>query len=152
MTKNENAFTLAELMIAVAIVAVVITGMLQLFIYASTLVALQGNKTRAIFEAQTLMEQIRTHDFDTIATDYAAGGTPGDTFTLTSINGEAVVYVTSVNSSLLDVEVVVCWTDKYSRVIGSDLDIDGDVDAGEDPDGDGRLDSIVSLRTRIVDR
>ncbi|MDP8264832.1 MAG: type II secretion system protein [Candidatus Aceula lacicola] len=143
--KNLNAFTLAELLVVTVILGVAIVGMVNLFIYTSVAATLAGNKTLAVAAAQSKMEEIRNHDYSLIATDYASGGTPGDTFFLSQVNGTGVIYIDSSNAQLLEIKVVVSWEDKYDRIIGEDIDLDGILDTGEDSNLNGELDSIVNL-------
>ena len=53
---DQKGFTLVEVLIAVGILAVVIVGLLQLFVYCSNLAEAAGNTTLAINEAQNKME------------------------------------------------------------------------------------------------
>lgn len=150
--KSNNGFTLAELVVVVGILSVVITGLLQLFIYTSVQAEISGNSTLAISEAQDKMEEIRNHNYDTIVADYASSGTPGNTFDLSLLTGKGVVYIDSSNAELLVVEVVVCWKNKYNRILGEDLDLDGVLDAGEDTNGDLEISSPVKLISMITRR
>ncbi len=115
--RDRQGFTLAEVLIAVGILAVVVVGLLQLFVYCSTLAEAAGNTTLAVNEAQNKMEEIRNHDFSAIAADYASGGTPGNTFTLTSLNGSGTITVSQVggSSELLQVQTDVVWQNKNGR-------------------------------------
>ena len=96
--QTKEGFTLPELMVAVCILAFVITGLLKLFLYTSIQAQMAGNKTAALTAAQNKIEEIRNHSFSLIATDYAFGGTPGNTFTLTQPTGRGVIYIDSSNS------------------------------------------------------
>jgi len=149
---TKRAFTLVELIVVVGILSLVITGMLQLYIYTSAQAEMGGNKTSAITEAQAKIEEIRNHDFDDIAIDYGAGGTPGNTFDLTLLSGKGVIDVDDSNPELLVLEVAVSWRNKYSRVIGEDFDLDGQLDGGEDINGDGKLSSPITLMSMITRR
>ena len=113
----DRGFTLVEVLIAIGILAVVIVGLLQLFIYCSTLAEAAGNTTLAINEAQNKMEEIRGHDFSTVAVDYASGGTPGNTFTLTNLTGTGTVTISQFggSSSLLQTQINVNWQNKNGR-------------------------------------
>ena len=115
--RDQQGFTLAEVLIAVGILAVVIMGLLQLFVYCSNLAEAAGNTTLAINEAQNKMEEIRNHDFSTIAIDYASGETPGNTFTLTSLSGTGTITTSQVGGSpeLLQVQIDVVWQNKNGR-------------------------------------
>jgi len=62
-----------------------------------------------------------------------------------------VVYVDDTNPELLEVTVSVCWQ-QVLRVIGEDKNLNGVLDAGEDTNGNGKIDSSVQLVTRIVNK
>jgi len=140
-----NAFTLVEVLVVVGILTVVIVGMLNLFVYTSATASLAGNKTTAVAAAQSKMEEIRSHDYDLILTDYVSGGTLGDTFLLNSPNGIGTIYIDSTDPDLLEIRIVVCWEDKHDRIIGEDINLNGILDIGEDLDLSGEIDSIVNL-------
>ena len=149
---SKNGFTLIELLIVASILSVVIAGIINLYIYTSVAAQLAGNKTLAVSEAQSKIEEIRNHTFDDITVDYTSGGTPGNTFSLSQLNGIGVIYIDSSNAELLEIEVIVSWQDKYNRVIGEDLDLDGILDAGEDVNGNGKLDSIIKVESMVTRR
>ena len=150
--KNKG-FTLIEVVVTVGILVIVMTNLLGLFIYCSTLAQTSGNVTLAIREAQGMLDEIRDHSYSLITTDYAAGGTPGNIFNLNQLNGKGVIYFESApNPDLLQVKVVVSWKNKDTRVIGEDANLNGILDAGEDKNANGQLDSIVSLTTMIARR
>lgn len=113
----DRGFTLVEVLITIGILAVVIVGLLQLFVYCSTLAEAAGNTTLAVSEAQNKMEEIRNHDFIAIAIDYASGGTPGNTFALTSLNGSGRITTIQVggSSELLQIQIDVSWQNKNGR-------------------------------------
>lgn len=151
--KSNSAFTLVEVMIAALVFALAIGSLLLVFVYCLGLNATSKNLTTAINGAQTKLEEIYNHVFDTIVSDYASGGTPGDNFSISdwSQNYSAIVEVDSSNPELLVVTVTVCWQEKGGRVIGEDNNLDGAFNVGtEDKDGDGRLDSPAQLTTLIA--
>jgi hypothetical protein len=113
---------------------------------------LSGNMGYALSEAQSKIEEIRNTEYDLITTNFASGGTPGNTFDLSPGQGKGVIYIDSSVANLLEVSVVVCWRNKDGRVIGEDKDLDGALDAGEDLDGDSRIDSTVNLTLKIARR
>jgi hypothetical protein len=123
-----------------------------MFLYASTIADIARNKTLAVTDASSTLEEIRDHTFEDITTDYASAGTPGDTFDLTTLTGKGKIYIDATNPELLVVKTVVCWQNKYNRTIGEDLDFDGVLDAGEDVDGDGEISSPVELVTYITEK
>ncbi|OGX36786.1 MAG: hypothetical protein A3G91_00815 [Omnitrophica WOR_2 bacterium RIFCSPLOWO2_12_FULL_50_9] len=121
--QSPQGFTLVEVLIAVGILAIVIVGLLQLFVSCSALAEAAGNTTFALNEAQNKMEEIRNHDFDSIATDYASGGTPGNTFTLSTLNGTGTVATSQVggSSELLQIGIDVSWQNKNGRSFSTTL-------------------------------
>ena len=149
---NRNGFTLIETMVVVFILAVTMVGMIQLMAYSSISSELAGNKTSAVSEAQNKIEEIRNHSYNTIATDYASGGTPGNTFNLSFLTGKGFVYVDSSNAELLTVQVSICWRNRLNRVIGEDKNLNGTLDAGEDENTNGKIDSPVTMMTMVTRR
>ena len=143
---------LAELVILLGILSIAITSILQLFIHTNALAEVAGNKTAAVSEAQSKIEEIRTVAFDDIVTNYSSGGTPGDVFDTLVIPGKGFIYIDSTNTELLEVEVVIFWRDKYDRIIGEDLDLDGVIDSGEDVNSNGKMDSPIRLITYYTRR
>lgn len=113
--------TLLELMITVIILAVVLVGLLQLFVYCFNLNEISGNLTVAISEAQGKLEEIRNHNFSDIADDYDSGGSPGNTFNLAQLIGTGTINIDDSNSELLEIEIVVSWQNKGNRVIETSL-------------------------------
>ena len=159
MREAESGFTLMELMVVVWILSVTIIGMVQLFIYTSVQAEMAGRKTLAISEAQSKLEEIRNHTYASITTDYISGGTPGNTFTPVFFTGRGAVYIdsagsfiTGTNAELLGVKVTVSWRDKYNRIVGEDTNLNGVLDGGEDRNGNGQLDSPVTLMGMITRR
>lgn len=152
---GKKGFTLLEVLITAGILVVVIGGLIRLFIHCSVLSESTGNMALAMADAQTVMEEIRGHDYSLITTDYASGGTPGNTFNV-SIGtgmGKGVIYLDSSNADLLQITVVVCWkNNRDERIVGEDLDLDGTLDAGEDTSGDGQFTSPVKIISLIAEK
>lgn len=105
-------------MVSVGILAIVIVGLLQLYVQCSSLSELAGNTTLAVSETQSKMEEIRNYDYSSIETDYGSGGTPGDTFTLNGLNGSGAITTTRFggSGSLLQVQIDTTWTNRNGRV------------------------------------
>lgn len=146
---NNEGFTLVEVMIVALILAVVLTGMIQLYIQTSAQVELSRSKTLAISEAQSTIEKIRNHAYADIVTDYGSGGTPGNTFSVPGLDAMGVVTIDNSNPDLLELDVIVSWSDKYNRLIGEDVNLNGQLDVGEDVNSNSTLDSPVRLKTMI---
>jgi type II secretory pathway pseudopilin PulG len=148
---NHSGFTLVEVMFVTGIMVFVLVSMLSLFIHTTVLAEMSGNKTLAVAAAQTRIEEIRRHNYDYIAVDYASGGTPGDTFEPAGLDGIGLVTIGG-DAELRSIDVRVFWRDRYDRIVGEDLDLDGVLDSGEDKNGNGALDSPVRIQTLLTRR
>jgi len=118
---NERASSLVEVMVAIGIMVVVFSGLLQVFLTSSLLSEMSANISASVSEAQNKIEEIRGHEFDDIATDYGASGTPGDTFTPALLGGSGEINLTTLGTGLLQVEVIVDWTEKNGRAMSTTL-------------------------------
>ena len=153
MKKNKKGLTLVEVLVAMAIIATVVIGMMELFIYSTVLSESTRNLSNAFREAQSKMEEIRNHSYSLLTTDYVSGGTPGDTFSLSLMTGEGVIYIDSSNSSLLQITIVVSWENtRTGRTVGEDVNFNGVLDTGEDTNGNGQIDSPATLVSLIAYR
>lgn len=148
----QSAFTLIELLVASFVIATVLVGMMRVMIYCASLSEVARHLTAAVTAGQDKLEEIRNHNYNNIAVDYASGGTPGNKITLTQPTGKGRITVNAANANLLQVDVVVCWKEKDNRIIGEDLDLDGDLDVGEDVNGNNALDSMVHLSTLVANK
>ncbi len=152
MKLTQKAFTLVEILVVVGIMAFVIIGMGQLFIYASMTAELAGNKSIAVSLAQNKIEEIRNHTYGNIPADYANGGTPGNAFSIPGLDGIGLVRIDSSDSELLGVEVLIFWQNRYGHIMGEDRDLDGVLDGDEDANSNSKLDSPVTLVTKLTRR
>jgi len=150
--KSRKGVSLVEIIVTIGIIVIVFAGLIQVFLYSSVISEMAGNITLTISEAQSKLEEIRGHDFDSITTDYGSGGTPGNTFSLALINGMGVIYITTINSDLLLVEIVVSWREKNNRIMGEDTNLNGVLNSGEDANSNGKLDSSATIVTLIAKR
>lgn len=106
----------------------------------------------ALINAQSKLEEMRNESFSLITTNYGSGGTPGNTFDMSPGTGKGVIYIDSSNSNLLAVTISISWRNQNGRIIGEDADLDGILDAGEDTNGDGQLNSPVTMTSLIARR
>ena len=155
--RSKQGYTLIEVLVAAVVVVIALVAVVRLYVFCSFLSEMTGNMTRATSAAQSKMEEIRNYTYTSIASDYASGGAVGNTFNVTNSKGtkmgKGVVYIDSSTSSLLEVKVVVCWQDdKNDRIIGEDTDLDGVLDAGEDLNSNSKIDSIVTLISKIAQK
>jgi hypothetical protein len=146
---QRGGFTLLELTVTTGLVALAVGALLHLFVICLWHAEEAGNVTAAACEAHAKVEEIRTTEFDRLALTYGPGGTVGDRFAITNPDGMGVIYLTPINLDLMRVEVFVSWRER-ARVIGEDLNLNGVLDAAEDPDNDGLLGSPASAVTLIA--
>ncbi len=142
-----SGFTLMEVMLGVWILAFALCAILVTYISCSLLVATSKNMNTATNAALGLVEQIRSSTFADIMDDYNEIN-----FIVNDMaSNRGAVYIDDTNPELLEVTISVCWL-QGDKVIGEDLDLDGVLDAGEDVNGNGIIDSPVELITRIANR
>ncbi|MCK5580842.1 MAG: prepilin-type N-terminal cleavage/methylation domain-containing protein [Candidatus Omnitrophica bacterium] len=149
----KHGFTFIEVLIALGISIIVFVGIFQLFIHCTTLVEVSGDKNYVMYKIQQEMEKIRDYNFDLITTDYAPGGTLGNTFTLSPMTGIGVIEVAVIDANkLLKVRIVACWQGKNGRVIGEDVNFDGSLAVSEDVNNNLEIDSPATITTLISKR
>ena len=157
--KDRQGYTFTEVMVSALILGVVIIGLIQMFIYNSTLTDLSSRMTTVISEAQNRMELVRNTAFSSIPTSFPSG----TVYNLNDPNGnkygELFVYRTTINSDLYEIKIAACWRNKRinnsasgGRVIGEDQNLNGILDAGEDlsSPANNQVDSMVTLISRIA--
>ncbi len=149
MLKNIKGFSLIEILVTIGLLAIVMIGILKVFILCSFQTNLAGNLSSAMTEVQNKLEEIRNYTYDNIVTDYSSGGTKGNTFSLTLVTGKGIIYIDNSNSSLLKIKITASWKNKNNRIVGEDLDLDGVLDSGEDANGNGQLDSPAFVETYL---
>jgi len=148
----QKGFTLVEVLVATGLLVIVLAGLVGLFVYCSLLSELSGDMTMVMSELQGKWEEIRNHDYDLIVSDYSSGGTPGNTFDLTQVNAQGVIYMDATNPDLLVVKIVASWQTRNDRIMGEDQNLNGVLDAGEDQNGNGEIDSSTSIESMITKR
>jgi len=145
--KSKRGFTLMEILLAAGILASAVSAILVAYYSCFALIGISKGVNIATNAAMGLMEEIRSSAFPNIVDDYN-----GINFVVNAIpQSMGVVYVDDTNPELLETTISVCWR-QGNRVIGEDSDLDGVLDAGEDGNGNGIIDSPVQLVTRIANR
>jgi prepilin-type N-terminal cleavage/methylation domain-containing protein len=145
--RNQNGFSLPELLIATFVLTIIFTGSVLVFIKTAELNEISSSMSTAMSSARNRVVQIEIAAFDSVYGNYH-----GVSFTPTGLtNSKGVTYVDNSNPELLVITTVVSWTQKNGRLFGEDADLDGNLDAGEDANGNGRLDSPVELTTERYD-
>ena len=148
--QSKQGFTLAEVLVSTGILTVIIIGLIKILIYCSLLADMSANITITMREAQNKLEEIQNSDYSSITTNYASGGTPGNTFNLSQGTGKGVIYMDASNPDLLKIEIDVSWKNKDGRVIGEDSNLNGVINTGEDLNSNGQLDSMAKIITLLA--
>lgn len=144
---DARGFTLVELMVAAVIFVLAFVVILLSYIRCMELSEMSRNSSTALAAAKTRIEQIKDTAFSDIFVAYNNAA-----FDVTGVNGKGVSYVDNTNANLLKVTVTVCWKQKRGLIVGEDLDLDGQLDGGEDQNGNSLLDSPVQLVTYVYNK
>lgn len=113
---SDKGFTLAELLLAAAILSFTVVGLASLFINVEMLNNANSNLSIATSHSQFVMEGIKNANFSSLSTDISNGAWNYNTAAinvagLTALNNEAITTVTS-GTNPLDVTVTVSWKDR----------------------------------------
>lgn len=147
MLPSKKGFILVESMVAVSILIFVIVGILFSYVACLSLSEISKNASIAMRAAKTRFEQIKNTPFDDIKSTYN-----NVTFTTPELHGIGVSYVDDSNANLLRITVVFCWRQPNGLIIGEDTNLNGQLNAGEDKNGNGMIDSPAELVSYIFDR
>lgn len=115
---NVAGFTLMELLLAAAILAFTITGLIQVFIQSSAITNLTTDQMFAVSYAENMVETLRNHDFDGVLTDYSSAGTLGTSFYVGEIGGTCTLGVstlTDADGDVLVFDMTVEWDTRFGE-------------------------------------
>lgn len=143
---GQGGFALAEVMVAAVVMILAFVGIMLTYVRCLELNEMSRNKSLATRAAKSRMEQINNSDFAQLTANYHA--VP---FFEAGINGAGVSYIDATDPELVQVTVTFCWAQRNGLIVGEDADLDGVLDAGEDTNGNGMLDSSVQLVTLRYD-
>ncbi|MBI4355343.1 MAG: hypothetical protein HY597_02680 [Candidatus Omnitrophica bacterium] len=140
---SNTGLTLFELIIALAIFVVSIGSLVVAQDGCLALAEGARNTTIGLNLAREKAEEIRAVAFGNVP------AYDGQTFTLAAWGAphRGVVRVVTTDPALLEIYISVSWRQRGNRVVGEDTNLNGVPDAGEDANGNGRLDSPASLVT-----
>lgn len=145
--RNNGGFTLMEVLVASAVFILAFLGILLSYIRCMELSEMSKNSSSAVAAAKSKIEEIKNTAFSQVLTGYN-----NVAFSPYGVNGRGISYVTVSNADLLVVTVSVSWQQRNGRVVGEDLDLDGQLDAGEDKNANSLLDSPVELVTYVYNK
>ncbi len=117
-----RGLTLTELVLAAAILAFVLCGLILLFVNCSFLNEANRNLTTAATHAQYIMEEIRNTSFAQVKSKIDNGDWDLDTlaiesepYNLTALNNEFIDAQVTQSGNPLGVSVTVTWNDRRQR-------------------------------------
>jgi len=118
-----RGFTLSELLLAAAILAFVLAGLLALFLNCVVLNDANRNLTVATTHAQYIMEQIKGTDFAQLETNINSGNWDLNTsqiqstpYNLNALNNETINTNVGIGTTNpLEISVIVQWNDRGGR-------------------------------------
>lgn len=140
--KSSDGFTMMEILIVTLIILPIFVSVMYLFVKSMEAADLSRNTARALLVVKSKMADIDNTSFNQVKATFN-----NVTFTTSNLTGRGVSYVDDAQAGILRITTTFCWRERSGRVIGEDLDLDGQLDSGEDKNANGILDSPVSLAT-----
>ncbi len=138
---------MAELLIATGIFMLTAAGIIFSYIMCMELAEIAKNSSLAIHSARNQIELIKSTQFSLIHSAYN-----GANFSHAELKGIGVTYIDNTSMNMVKVKTVFCWRQPNGRIIGEDKNLNGQLDTGEDTNGNNQVDSLVSLETDIYDK
>lgn len=149
---RRNGFTLVELMLTTAILAIAIIGVFSIYNASIVLSDMAGALTQMANIARYKLESLYTENFDSLdnhnGETFNLSGFGSDTLAVKEAKG--VYKISSYSPNLKRVTASITYKTKGGRIIGEDSNLNGVLDLGEDINGDSRLSSPVELTTIIA--
>jgi prepilin-type N-terminal cleavage/methylation domain-containing protein len=151
MSYKNSGFTLLELMIAVGVIVIALSGLLAVFSHLMSINENAKNLTLAVTACQDKLEQMRNSNFSTLYSTYNAAHFDPNGFR--AADAEGAISITNTDPALLEVHVSVSWRTRSNMVIGEDKNLNGILDSGEDlAPANGKLDSPAEIITLMCQR
>ena len=150
---SSKGITFVELVVACAVLVTIFVSFLYGLVGCIKLVNLSKETFFAIYSADAKIEEMRGHTFSDVYSYYTTS--PQDTFEvdeLPAVSSKGSIAIDNTNPELLEVYIAVCWKSFDGRVIGEDVNLDGNLAAAEDVNSNNKIDSPVSLATFITRR
>lgn len=147
-SKKAAGFTLVEVVFALAILAVTLSGLLLTYVSMFVVTDMQRDHALASNSVMAKLEEIQAMDFDNISlaagpfnlSDYgfpANQSSRGLTEVVTSFSGYP--------ATLTRVRIVASYATRLNRTVGEDKNFNGVLNVGEDTNNNSRLDSSVEV-------
>lgn len=166
--KKTEGFTYTEVIMTLPVVLLSILAAIGTLLGSMQYNDLAQAKTKAMNLAIYRIEEIKskattdTLNFQTVMTAYHNVRYPSAPPTQEQINIlyglgitvptdiEAISTVTKIEEDLMDVTVTVFYRSKNGRMVGEDKNLNNVLDAGEDSNNNGALDSPIILKTMVA--
>ncbi|MDD5019541.1 MAG: prepilin-type N-terminal cleavage/methylation domain-containing protein [Candidatus Omnitrophica bacterium] len=151
--KRAKGFTLVEVVFALAILAVTLSGLLLTYISMFVLTDMQRDHALASNSLLAKLEEIRAMDFDNIPAAAGPFNLTDYGFTDGQLSRGRVDVVTSFSgypATLTRVRLVASYATRLNRTVGEDRNFNGILDSGEDVNNNSRLDSSAEVVTLIA--
>jgi len=162
---TKRGFSLAEVLLAVAILGFALCGILGTYLACFNLTITSKNVNLATSAAQGVIEEIRNTPYSRMVDNHQVQ-LGGQFYNLTLVSANlyrlnftvnnmpqnmGIVYINQANPDLLTVTAAVCWR-QGNAVIGEDTNLNGILDGGEDRNGNNLISSTVELVTQVIAR
>jgi prepilin-type N-terminal cleavage/methylation domain-containing protein len=144
--KNNQGFSLPEVLVSTMLLAVILTSVMVVLVRTMELNEIAANMAEATVAAKNKVTAMENTSFSQVYSTYN-----NISFAISGLNGRGITYVDNSNPELLTINTVVCWKQSNGRLFGEDADLDGVLDAGEDANGNGKIDSTVEFTTSRYD-
>ncbi len=109
-----KGFTLLEVLIATAILAFCLCGLLATYVNMFFLTSLLRDSTLATNAVQAKLEEVRNLGYACPSSEFTLNG-------ISASDGKGVVQVSSVNPTLKKIRIIACFRSR-GRVIGNDIE------------------------------
>ncbi|MEW6075079.1 MAG: prepilin-type N-terminal cleavage/methylation domain-containing protein [Candidatus Omnitrophota bacterium] len=157
--KRIKGLTLVEVLVAMAILAVVALSMFMVYPALFENVTLSSENMKAFEAAKRQMEALVAANYtDLYNVSYNTTPVANNFTPQNLLNSTGVYYVKRLTyanltdiPNLLDLEVVVSYK-VGARTIGEDQNLNWVLDAGEDIDSNGKINSTIKLSTLIFNQ
>lgn len=148
LQSQKKTFTLIEVLTAFMLLVFCIAGVLASFVNTFFLLDLSRDMTTAQNSVRAKMEEIKKERFENLT---AFNGTTFDLNGFAAGSSKARIEVTDVSgySQLKQIRIVASVKSR-KRIVGEDLNLDGQLNTGEDRNSNGRLDSPVEIVTLMT--
>jgi prepilin-type N-terminal cleavage/methylation domain-containing protein len=158
MRLSNRGFTLAELLLAAAILALVLTGLLSVFVSCIIFNETNRNLTIAYAAAQAKAEEVKNTTFDNL---FISCPSPrptgalcnGDTFALEGFSAndaQGKIEISNESTNLKRIRIIAWLRSRNRYLSGEDINRNLSLDSGEDINNNGYLDLPVQLITLIA--